>query len=163
MMLSTSDKITKKKLRSPNKIKKGDVIRLTQGRIGEIRFIGSTKFGLGEWIGVQIYNDLIETRHNGQVDGIRYFRCPANKGLFIRREIIIENIRGLQIKKSVKDLKHKEKALKLQLSSSDSSDEDYDSLSEDVAIFRELLVAERKFKYFNLSMKLRRLLNDNKR
>merc|ERR1712190_218450 len=81
---------------------------LSKGRIGLIRFIGKTQFGLGEWIGIELYNELIKTRHNGAVIGKRYFRCPPHRGIFVRRSLIKENIAVLEIEKEKKKLHAKE-------------------------------------------------------
>merc|ERR1712003_403018 len=68
--------------------------------------------GLGEWIGIELYNELIKTRHNGAVIGKRYFRCPPHRGIFVRRSLIKENIAVLEIEKEKKKLRAKEKKLR---------------------------------------------------
>eukprot|EP01083_Nonionella_stella_P141767 437436_1 len=67
----------------------GDMVYLTDTREGIIRFKGKTGFGLGEWFGVEIRTEH-KTRHDGLIHGKRYFRCPRNKGLFVRRPIIVD-------------------------------------------------------------------------
>eukprot|EP01084_Bolivina_argentea_P275176 469200_1 len=107
--MSTSKKKKKKAILILNM---GDTVKLSKGRIGLVRFIGKTQFGLGEWIGIELYNELIKTRHNGAVLGKRYFRAPAHRGVFIRRQLIRENIPVRQIDPSIKNLRKKEKILK---------------------------------------------------
>jgi len=102
----------KKKKGNVTKLSMGDTVKLTKGRIGLIRYIGKTQFGLGEWIGIELYNELIKTRHNGAVLGKRYFRCPPHRGIFVRRSLIKENIAVLEIQESINKLRTKEKKLK---------------------------------------------------
>ena len=65
--MSSSKTRKKKKRRKPLRVSQGDTVRLSQGRVGLVRFIGQTQFGLGEWIGIELYNELVRTRHNGVV------------------------------------------------------------------------------------------------
>eukprot|EP00483_Globobulimina_turgida_P004398 UN04407 len=100
-----SGKNKKKKKRLILKLNMGDTVKLSKGRIGLIRFIGKTQFGLGEWIGIELYNEILRTRHNGAVLGKRYFRCPPHRGVFVRRSLIKENIAVLDIPKSISKLR----------------------------------------------------------
>ena len=49
---------------------------------GHVRYIGETKFGTGKWIGVELEQPA--GKNDGSVKGTRYFKCPANKGVFVR-------------------------------------------------------------------------------
>lgn len=53
-----------------------------KGKPGVIKFIGTTKFAAGEWVGVEL--DMPYGKNNGAVDGTRYFKCdkPTSKGFF---------------------------------------------------------------------------------
>eukprot|EP00485_Elphidium_margaritaceum_P005761 CAMPEP_0202689130 /NCGR_PEP_ID=MMETSP1385-20130828/4471_1 /ASSEMBLY_ACC=CAM_ASM_000861 /TAXON_ID=933848 /ORGANISM="Elphidium margaritaceum" /LENGTH=1090 /DNA_ID=CAMNT_0049344223 /DNA_START=33 /DNA_END=3305 /DNA_ORIENTATION=+ len=102
----------KKKKTKVTSLAMGDTVKLTKGRLGLVRFIGKTQFGLGEWIGIELYNELMKTRHNGAVIGKRYFRCPANRGVFVRRALIKENVAVLDIQPAINLLREKEKTLK---------------------------------------------------
>ena len=66
-----------------------DMVYLTNDREGVVKFKGKTSFGIGEWYGIEIRTDH-KTRHDGLIHGKRYFRCPRNKGLFVRKQIIID-------------------------------------------------------------------------
>lgn len=58
-----------------------------QGRITcTVRFIGETKFSPGEWIGVE--TDGPEGKNDGEIGGTRYFECPPDRGLFVRRSMV---------------------------------------------------------------------------
>ena len=63
-------------------ISPGSVITLTDGRQGTIRFIGTTHFAVGDWIGVEL-NDATG-KNDGAVQGERYFDCEAGHGMFVR-------------------------------------------------------------------------------
>jgi hypothetical protein len=51
---------------------------------GHVRFIGETKFGTGKWIGVELEQSA--GKNDGSVKGTRYFKCPENKGVFVRAD-----------------------------------------------------------------------------
>ncbi|KAG0245698.1 CAP Gly-rich domain-containing protein [Mortierella sp. GBAus27b] len=68
-------------------IKVGDRCQVDIGgdamkRRGAVRFIGTTEFQSGLWIGVQYDEPL--GKNDGSVQGVRYFTCPANYGSFVR-------------------------------------------------------------------------------
>jgi hypothetical protein len=49
-----------------------------------VKFVGTTKFSHGLWIGCELKNDEDEGKNSGCVRGVRYFKCRDNKGLFVR-------------------------------------------------------------------------------
>lgn len=49
----------------------------------QVKFIGSTEFAPGEWIGVEL--DLAEGRNNGIVNGVKYFDGREGHGLFVKK------------------------------------------------------------------------------
>ncbi|XP_054711865.1 restin homolog isoform X2 [Uloborus diversus] len=51
-----------------------------QPKTGVLRYIGQTEFAAGEWAGIELDDPL--GKNDGTVAGRRYFRCPANYGLF---------------------------------------------------------------------------------
>ncbi|GAK62511.1 tubulin-folding cofactor b [Moesziomyces antarcticus] len=51
-------------------------------RKGTIRFVGSTKFATGAWVGVE-YDEPVG-KNDGSVAGERYFTCKPNFGSFVR-------------------------------------------------------------------------------
>eukprot|EP01084_Bolivina_argentea_P183470 316576_1 len=67
----------------------GDMIFLSSDREGVVRFKGKTAFGLGEWYGIEIRSNH-KTRHDGLIHGKRYFRCPRNKGVFVRKSLVLD-------------------------------------------------------------------------
>jgi dynactin 1 len=60
----------------------GQVINLLDGRQATVRFIGSTHFASGDWIGVEL--DEASGKNDGSVQGERYFDCEHGFGMFIR-------------------------------------------------------------------------------
>eukprot|EP01084_Bolivina_argentea_P213288 362281_1 len=92
-------KSSKKRRRGRNKaqtnkflinVNVGNTVKLTKSRIGFVRYKGKVKFGIGIWYGLECYDSLTKTRHNGTVFGKRYYNCPRNKGLFVRKQIIVD-------------------------------------------------------------------------
>lgn len=63
-------------------------------KVGTIRFIGTTQFSNGVWVGIEL--DQPEGKNDGSIGGIRYFECVASSskqyqidndslyGLFVR-------------------------------------------------------------------------------
>ena len=49
---------------------------------GVIRFVGTTEFAPGKWIGVEL--DAPVGKNNGSVQGKEYFQCEENHGMFVR-------------------------------------------------------------------------------
>ncbi|KAI8147192.1 hypothetical protein BJV82DRAFT_598105 [Fennellomyces sp. T-0311] len=54
----------------------------SMGVSGTLRFLGPTEFKPGVWAGIEL-DDSGNGKNDGCVQGIRYFTCPPQKGLFI--------------------------------------------------------------------------------
>lgn len=64
-------------------IKLGDRVKvLGKNTQGKVAFIGETHFADGTWLGIIL--DEPKGKHNGSVDGKRYFKCPRSYGVFVR-------------------------------------------------------------------------------
>jgi dynactin complex subunit len=50
-----------------------------------IRFIGSTEFSDGIWVGVEL--DTPNGKNDGTVQGVQYFVCPHLRGMFVRTSV----------------------------------------------------------------------------
>lgn len=61
---------------------------------GVVRFVGTTDFAPGKWIGIQLAQPT--GKNNGSVQGKAYFSCPNNCGLFVRQNqiMMLENVPG---------------------------------------------------------------------
>ncbi|ORX62149.1 hypothetical protein DM01DRAFT_1379982 [Hesseltinella vesiculosa] len=55
---------------------------LVQGKLGTIRYVGTTSFQTGKWIGIELDEPL--GKNSGVVQGKRYFECRMNHGVFVR-------------------------------------------------------------------------------
>ncbi|PKX99152.1 putative dynactin [Aspergillus novofumigatus IBT 16806] len=60
----------------------GHVVTLTDGRQATVRFIGTTHFAAGDWVGIEL--DEPTGKNDGAVQGERYFDCEPGYGMFIR-------------------------------------------------------------------------------
>ena len=59
----------------------GSRVYLSDKKTGVVRFIGSTAFAGGIWYGVELTRPL--GKHDGAVQGVRYFTCPEGYGVFV--------------------------------------------------------------------------------
>ncbi|KAG5182613.1 CAP Gly-rich domain-containing protein, partial [Tribonema minus] len=53
---------------------------------GAVKFVGSTQFASGTWVGVQL--DSTHGKNDGTVNGVYYFKCPPNTGIFVRPNMV---------------------------------------------------------------------------
>lgn len=60
----------------------GHVVTLTDGRQATVRFVGTTHFAPGDWVGIEL--DEPTGKNDGAVQGERYFDCEPGFGMFIR-------------------------------------------------------------------------------
>jgi dynactin 1 len=59
----------------------GTTVDVPVGR-GLVRFYGPTSFSSGKWVGVELNEP--NGKNDGTVQGIKYFTCKPNHGMFIR-------------------------------------------------------------------------------
>ncbi|KAL2861086.1 putative dynactin [Aspergillus lucknowensis] len=64
----------------------GCVVTLSDGRQATVRFIGTTSFATGDWVGVELEDG--DGKNDGSVQGERYFDCEPGFGMFVRPAII---------------------------------------------------------------------------
>lgn len=67
-----------------SKIEVGSRVVVTglQGKKGEVKFMGKTKFADGDWIGIVL--DTPDGKNDGSVGDVRYFSCEPLHGLFVK-------------------------------------------------------------------------------
>ena len=64
-----------------DKFNVGDRVFVGGTKPGHIRFLGKTQFADGEWIGCELDQPL--GKNNGTVQGVSYFTCSPNHGIFV--------------------------------------------------------------------------------
>ena len=69
---------------TPGSFKVGDRVSLDGAKEGVIGFMGETQFARGTWVGVIL--DTPDGKNNGCVNGVQYFECGPNRGLFAKPE-----------------------------------------------------------------------------
>lgn len=66
----------------------GDVVSIFDDRAqGVVRFVGRTDFSTGHYLGIELDDPIGE--NNGSVDGIEYFRCEPNYGIFVKPNTVV--------------------------------------------------------------------------
>jgi len=68
----------------------GELVRLKDGREGRVLFKGSTEFGQGVWLGVEL--TIGDGLNDGKVKGVRYFQAREKHGVFIREQKVKEKL-----------------------------------------------------------------------
>jgi kinesin family protein 13 len=58
-------------------------------KMGVVKFAGETQFQPGLWIGVAL--DRPSGKHNGTVQGVKYFKCKEKHGVFVRMDKLVRN------------------------------------------------------------------------
>jgi len=58
-------------------------IGLKPPAVGTVRFVGTASFSAGEWMGIELDEDV--GKNDGSVLGVEYFKCRPQAGLFVRR------------------------------------------------------------------------------
>jgi len=59
----------------------GSIVEIPVGR-GLVRFYGPTSFSSGKWVGVELNEPV--GKNDGTVQGVKYFTCKPNHGMFLR-------------------------------------------------------------------------------
>ncbi|XP_074600612.1 CAP-Gly domain-containing linker protein 4-like [Brevipalpus obovatus] len=59
-----------------------DRVILADKRCGIVRYVGDTQFASGTWYGIELSKPI--GRNDGSVNGVRYFECKPNHGLFVQ-------------------------------------------------------------------------------
>lgn len=73
----------------------GDTLRVKTNngeRTGIVRFLGTTAFADGEWLGLELPTD--NGKNDGSVKGHSYFQCAPNHGLFVQHIAILEHTKA---------------------------------------------------------------------
>lgn len=65
-----------------HKFQVGDAVLVSGTKPGVVAFLGPTQFAKGEWAGVVM--EKPEGKNDGSVQGVVYFQCPPQHGLFAR-------------------------------------------------------------------------------
>ncbi|EGN93727.1 hypothetical protein SERLA73DRAFT_172019 [Serpula lacrymans var. lacrymans S7.3] len=66
---------------SANEPPLGALVEIPAGR-GIARFCGTTSFSAGKWVGVELHEP--KGKNNGSIQGITYFACKPDHGVFVR-------------------------------------------------------------------------------
>ena len=64
----------------------GDRVHV-RGYVGIVKFVGLTELGEGEWIGIEM-NQELEQGNDGSYEGIQYFLCGRKRGVFARPTMV---------------------------------------------------------------------------
>jgi dynactin 1 len=59
----------------------GATVEISLGH-GIVRFCGTTSFSTGKWVGIELSEPV--GKNDGSVQGIAYFSCQMNYGVFVK-------------------------------------------------------------------------------
>lgn len=59
----------------------GAIVEVPAGR-GVVRFCGATSFSPGKWVGIELSE--ANGKNDGTVQGVKYFTCKPQYGVFVR-------------------------------------------------------------------------------
>ena len=79
----------------------GCYVDLQNGNQGVVRYLGTSGFASGIWVGIELSDSL--GKNDGSVQGQRYFDCKANFGVFVRES----QIKRIARKALTQDIKFK--------------------------------------------------------
>ena len=65
----------------------GTIVTTVKGK-GVVRFKGTTSFSSGKWVGVELYEK--NGKNDGSLQGVKYFTCQMNYGIFVKPSAILE-------------------------------------------------------------------------
>ena len=63
-----------------SKFKVGDLVSISGVKHGVVRYFGRVHFAEGEWFGIELGDD--DGKHNGSIEGVKYFECASKHGIF---------------------------------------------------------------------------------
>ncbi|XP_078664802.1 kinesin-like protein KIF13A isoform X10 [Branchiostoma floridae x Branchiostoma belcheri] len=66
----------------------GEYVDVGRDKHGMVKFVGETEFASGPWVGVEL--DMDSGRNDGEVKGVRYFKCRPNYGIFVRPDKVTQ-------------------------------------------------------------------------
>lgn len=75
-------------------IQVNDTIVLKNNLTGTIRYIGPVEGRAEEWVGIEL--DEPRGSNNGTVNGLRYFYCRENHGLFVKYQKLTRKITSIE-------------------------------------------------------------------
>ncbi|CAH1248125.1 KIF13A [Branchiostoma lanceolatum] len=66
----------------------GEYVSVGRDKYGVVKFVGETVFASGMWVGVEL--DIDTGKNDGEVKGVRYFKCRPNYGIFVRPDKVTQ-------------------------------------------------------------------------
>ncbi|XP_066269201.1 kinesin-like protein KIF13A isoform X7 [Branchiostoma lanceolatum] len=66
----------------------GEYVSVGRDKHGVVKFVGETEFASGMWVGVEL--DIDTGKNDGEVKGVRYFKCRPNYGIFVRPDKVTQ-------------------------------------------------------------------------
>lgn len=69
---------------SSGPVRPGRRLQVGRAATGVVRYVGPVHFAPGQWLGVQLDKPI--GKHDGAVNGVRYFSCARNHGILLRSD-----------------------------------------------------------------------------
>ena len=82
---------------APDWLQVGESVQLRpSNNCGVVAYVGGTHFAGGTWVGVEL--DAAQGKHDGEVQGVRYFTCAARRGVMVRPRSVKLDKRGRDVR-----------------------------------------------------------------
>ncbi|CAD5112759.1 DgyrCDS1977 [Dimorphilus gyrociliatus] len=121
----------------------GDRVRISGTKSGILKYFGKTKFAQGEWCGIELDEKI--GKNNGSVEGVTYFNCEDNFGIFAPvSKVTMEKKEEVEVKRARQNQSSYQSRLSMGLRSSKLRQNQTDSKDKEKSVATGATTSESK-------------------